>query len=217
MNNEVMKANFKEWADTKPTHRWGQLEAAWNGWQAALSQQPAQPTVKDSLTVQAQPTEHVMGLLGAACYVIRKYEPESNLLQKIRDVTFDRKPAQPSCEPVAWRLDWQAEISLGAPRFAGRDNPEYKDRMVLLGANAVPLYASTPDYEVLRVENEALKAQVAMLVGTLEIIRKYPDFDDSTLPLSKMMDQAISGNVPELLKRMSKLANSVNPIDWKQK
>lgn len=64
-----------------------------------VSQQPAQPTVKESLTVQAQPTEHVMGLLGAACYVINKYEPESNLLQKIRDVTFDRKPSQPSCEP----------------------------------------------------------------------------------------------------------------------
>lgn len=66
----------------------------------ALSQQPAQPTVKESLTVHAQPTEHVMGLLGAACYVINKYEPESNLLQKIRDVTFGRNPAQPSYEPV---------------------------------------------------------------------------------------------------------------------
>lgn len=41
---------------------------------------------------------------------------------------------------VAWRLDWPAEVGVGCRRWVGRDDEATKDRLVAMGAKAVPLY-----------------------------------------------------------------------------
>jgi hypothetical protein len=110
------------------------------------SNKPAQPTVKESLTVQAQPTEHVMGLLGAACYLIRKYEPESNLLQKIRDVTFDRKPVLPSCADL--------KIKSQVIRYSLDEGGKG------INFDEFGNYVHICDYEGLLAENERLKEEL---------------------------------------------------------
>lgn len=95
---------------------------------------------------QALPTEHIMGLLGAACYVIRKYEPESNLLQKIRDVTFDRKPALPSCADL--------KIKSQVIRYSLDEGGKG------INFDEFGNYVHICDYEGLIAENERLKEEL---------------------------------------------------------
>lgn len=50
-----------------------------------------------------------------------------------------------------------------------------------------------------------------MLREIIRIVREYPDFDDETLPFSKMMDQALAGKTPELLVSIEHLAQGRMP------
>ncbi|WP_276841698.1 hypothetical protein [Herbaspirillum huttiense] len=53
-------------------------------------------------------------------------------------------PQEGQAGPAGWRIDWPADhsASVGGVRFIGKDDPVAKDRLVSLGATAVPLYAS---------------------------------------------------------------------------
>ena len=51
-------------------------------------------------------------------------------------------------------------------------------------------------------------AENAWLRGTLAIVRQYPGFDDGG-PLAEMIDEALAGKKPELLKNIERIQANV--------
>lgn len=60
-------------------------------------------------------------------------------------------------------------------------------------------YLETRILYALHLPAQPVQPDSEMLLEVIKVVRQYPDFDDATLPLSKMMDEALLGRRPELL------------------
>ena len=52
--------------------------------------------------------------------------------------------------------------------------------------------------------------EIEWLRGTLAIVRQHPDFDEGG-PMAEMIDEALTGEKPELLKNLERIQSSVKP------
>jgi hypothetical protein len=132
------------------------------GWQAALSQQPAQP----SQTIGKK--------YGTNELLLNNQEsPKCNLtedqIEQIKSALDKSTKAQPSCEPVAWlhTMDNTQGCPGNSPEKCLTDSSENPfgeaglDYSETFRVTAAPLYAATPDYEALRAERDRLKQDLA--------------------------------------------------------
>lgn len=56
-----------------------------------------------------------------------------------------------------------------------------------------------------------LQLPAEVLIEVLKILREYPDFDDPNSPYAAMIDQALNGVIPDLLRTVDSISSGQAP------
>jgi FtsZ-binding cell division protein ZapB len=173
--NEAMKAAFESKNQIRGIHKNldgsyidAIQQAKWEGYQAALSQQPAQPTTDQHLANFIDPTDYlreVSGIAGAHRQLLNNWVSDAQ--KGIRSVMpLAPVAAQQSCEPVDGYIDIDGfDVPL-------RGIPNQSERCFEHSARK-KVYLSPPDYEALRAENDRLKNEIKARSNGSKLFKFY--------------------------------------------